>query len=201
MGLEVVQLKRRSEDYPGDEWLIVNRNTEKPFAVIFSSEVIALRVAELLQATVTMKDGKNVRKLCFFWKKVPIRVECQRCKGKGHIGTASGQAYHPCSGCGTSGLVEEEVEQIDRFDEDLEQAQALIEKEIDAEIGFDRAKDCPDKQKAGACATCPNLIREEILDDEFAVTGERWMCSRRRDEVKVAEKLMENGGRSEVQKP
>jgi hypothetical protein len=60
---------------------------------------------------------------------------------------------------------------------------------IDREIGFDRKRHCPDeKMRNGMCESCPFLNREEGEGGD-----ERWMCLRRRDEVRAAEKLMHGG--------
>ena len=65
-----------------------------------------------------------------------------------------------------------------------------IANEIDKEIGFDRKKHCPEqKMYHGNCEGCPFLDREDDQDKGI----ERWMCLRRRDEVRAAEKLMHGG--------
>ena len=62
---------------------------------------------------------------------------------------------------------------------------------IDNEIGFDRKRHCPDeKMHHGLCESCPFLDREKDQNEG----RERWMCLRRRDEVRAAEKLMSSGG-------
>lgn len=198
MSLEVVQIKRPREDYPGDEYLIINRTTDKPFEVIFMVEEVALRAAELLDETVVMGDGKRLRKHYYFWKTITSQRRCLDCP--------SGGVSFGCPRCKGSGQVYVQTEQIDRTDTELEQVQKLIDAEIDELIGFDRRKDCPDKDRPlksggfhsgrnGECATCPNLVRDELYDDEgTAVSGKRWQCRKMRDQVKVAETLMGNGG-------
>lgn len=61
---------------------------------------------------------------------------------------------------------------------------------IDKEIGFDRKRHCPEeKMHHGMCESCPFLSREDGEGGDA-----RWMCLRRREEVRAAEKLMSGGG-------
>lgn len=204
MALEVVQLRRLRENYAEDEYIIVNRHTEKAFSVIFTREDVAMRACEVLSTKLVQTVNRGaVRQYLYFWKKLLVSAPCAACARQ----TTPMVGDTMCPRCSGTGTVMVETEVIDRPDEDFDQIKALIDKEIDEQIGFDRTKDCPDKPviqngvilrtgSDGACQTCPYLRQEDVLDDEFSPVGKRWLCSKLQAEVKAAERLMDGGQRA-----
>lgn len=179
-----------------EKWIVVG---DRPFEVIFRREVIAIRAAELLSHVRTFGDGIAAMKLpvySVFTKERFGFVDCVQCKTPGT----------PCSRCGGLGQVSTVslILDTDRHegyeDRRLDQVRTHIKKEIDEEIGFDRDKDCPDRTTPlrigynGDCEGCPHLLREEIENEDLDVIGHRWMCYKRKKEVKVAERFIGKEG-------
>lgn len=166
MACDVFQLKKDREDQ--DKWVIVDDGV--PLGLVFENEDFAKACATHIDFVGYIQTGIGTfRKLLVFMKDKKIEGD----EGKSCV---------------------IRVIDVDRkggfVDNELTQVAELVNRGIDREIGFDRYKDCPKKESQnGVCETCPYLRQEEILDDEYAVVGHRWMCSLRRNEVIVAEKL------------
>lgn len=204
--IKVYRLALLHDDDPLiDRWILVDGDT--PYEVIFRHEEVAKRVAELMEAKSETGIGR-FRTLYIFWKTEVVLISCALCGGSGKRTTTNAPLGPtnpvPCSKCSGTGKYRDTGKVIDLSraggfeDRELTQVQEKIAKEIDAEIGFDRSKNCPEKRaQSGVCESCPHLRRDDLYasdDDGGDVVGHRWMCSIRRDEVKTAEKLMEGRG-------
>lgn len=205
---------RNPETEACPDLFVVLDGRDSSFEVLFESEVIAKRAAELLSEDRTFGEGLLSTKypsLYVFTLKERRDITCRTCDGNFLLVTDKGF----CAQCNNTGIRKVEIEVLDTKrpegfeDRGLLQLKDAIGKEIDGEIGFNRHEDCPDKTTGnhigynGICESCPLLMREEIpvLSDDgipIGVAGHRWMCRKRREEVKLAEKLMGERAGNEV---
>jgi hypothetical protein len=167
MGCDVFQLKKDHTDL--SKWVIVDDGV--PLGLVFRNGDFAESCANILEGTGHIQTGLGTfRRMLVFMKDKKVT------DGDGQPSTISVLDTDR-----KGGFVDHELTQVAEF----------VNRLISAEIGFDRSKDCPRKEvQMGVCENCAFLRREDVLDDEFVVVDNRWMCQLRRKEVTLAEKML-----------
>lgn len=156
---EVFIYELRDEKGGGaDRWILSPDVDEFVFTPVFRSEAMAQRAADLLSMVVTIGATTDYKRRMREWMYFWDKKVDEE-----------GKPY----------------ETIGEEDRDFSRLKAILKKEIDEQLGFDRENDCPSKDyRHGYCEGCPMLEwdadkkrfsclhRKEVVDTLRALAGE-----------------------------